>query len=271
MSQEKTDRGLRYNTGKARFDLLPVNAVNELTAVMTRGASKYAPRNWEKGMPWTEVLASLERHLQAFKAGEDYDPESSLKHMAHVMANASFLTEYYTIYPEGDDRPHSYLKKRKVGLDIDDVLADFCTHWMARFGTARPKFWNFDSDMKAHIEEVQNDEEFWLNVPMLNTPDDLPFEPHCYITSRSIPSEVTKKWLDKNNYPTVPLYSVGINQSKVEVAKMAGIDYFVDDKFENFRELNEAGICCFLYTRPHNERYNVGHKRIYSLSEVLKW
>ena len=43
---------------------------------------------------------------------------------------------------------------------------------------------------------------------------------------------------------------------------------FVDDKFENFVELNKNGICCFLMDAPHNQRYDVGHKRIKSLKEL---
>jgi uncharacterized HAD superfamily protein len=56
--------------------------------------------------------------------------------------------------------------------------------------------------------------------------------------------------------------------SKIDVAKESGIDIFVDDRFENFVELNNAGICCYLFDSPHNRRYDVGHKRIKSLSEL---
>jgi hypothetical protein len=112
--------GLRYNQGKTRYDLLPAISIDELARVLTRGAEKYAERNWEKGMKWTTVLASLERHLYAIKRGEDYDPESGLLHSAHVMCNAMFLTEYYTTHPEYDDRPKRWLCDTRIGLDIDD-------------------------------------------------------------------------------------------------------------------------------------------------------
>jgi hypothetical protein len=55
-------------------------------------------------MPWMDMIASAERHLHAIKKGEDYDNESNLLHAAHVMANMAFLIEYYTIYPQGDNR-----------------------------------------------------------------------------------------------------------------------------------------------------------------------
>ncbi len=43
--------------------------------------------------------------------------------------------------------------------------------------------------------------------------------------------------------------------------------YFV--VFEhNFRDLNNAGIFTYLFDCKHNQRYDVGAKRIYSLSEI---
>lgn len=264
-----SQQGLRYNQGKPRFDLLPRYAMSALARIMTRGAEKYAERNWEKGMSWGWVLASLKRHLDAYERGEDFEPESGELHMGHVMANAAFLTEYYKIYPEGDDRPHLYLQPKKIGLDIDDVLAAFCTHWTDRFGGELPLFWSFDSQMAEKFAEVANDKEFWVTMPVNIKPEDLPFEPACYITSRGIPQEWTQEWLDRNGFPSVPLYTVGLEMSKVDVALDAGIDYFVDDKYDNFVELNNAGICTFLFDRPHNRKYDVGFKRIHNLYDLV--
>ena len=54
----------------------------------------------------------------------------------------------------------------------------------------------------------------------------------------------------------------------VAAAKDAKIDIYVDDRFTNFVELNKAGICCYLFDAPHNQRYSVGYKRIKNLSEL---
>lgn len=268
--ENKNDKqqGLRFNSGKVRHDLVPSFAQNEYAKVMTKGAEKYAERNWENGMKWSIVLASMERHLQAIKRGEDFDPETGLYHSAHIMCNAAFLTEYYKIYPQGDDRPHSYLSTRKIGLDIDEVLADWVGHWTKYHNQEIPQFWNFDREIGKKFEEMKDNEEFWLSIPVKTNPSDLPFEPHCYITSRIIPKEWTEKWLQKNGFPAAPVYSIGHGISKVEVAKQSGIDVFVDDRYENFVELNRAGICTFLFDAPHNQRYDVGHKRIKSLKDL---
>lgn len=260
--------GLRFNDGKTRHDLVPAFAQEQYAKVLTLGAQKYAERNWEKGMKWSDVFASLERHLNAFKRGEDYDPETKLLHTAHIMCNAAFLTEYYKIYPQGDDRPHGYLSGVKIGLDIDEVIADWVGHWTKHHGQVTPEFWNFDSKISEKFNELKDDKDFWLSIPPKIDPSSLPFEPHCYITSRSIPAEWTQEWIEKTGFPTVPVYSVGLNESKVKVAKESGVDIFVDDRYENFVELNRAGVCCFLMDAPHNRRYDVGFKRIKSLNDL---
>src|SRR5665213_559065 len=111
--------GKRFDEGKIRMDLVPPYAHQQLARVLTLGAEKYGKDNYRNGMAWSKVIASLERHLNAFKFGEDFDKESSINHAAHIMCNAAFLLEYSKIYPQGDDRQHSYLTAPKVGLDID--------------------------------------------------------------------------------------------------------------------------------------------------------
>lgn len=271
------DKGLRFNEGKTRYDLVPQFAQDQYAQVLTKGAEKYAERNWELGMKWSKVTASLKRHTAAFERGEDYDKETGLLHTAHIMCNAAFLTEYYRIYPQGDDRPHNYLKKAKIGLDIDEVLCDWVGGWQDYFGKhnaidQRPTSWNFDYSITDKFKRTSPEllHEIYINLPAKAKPADLGFEPHCYITSRSVPVELTKQWLQKNGFPTAQVYSVGLGKSKVEVAKESGIEIFVDDCYEHFIDLNKAGICCFLYDAPHNQRYNVGHKRIFSLNELTK-
>ena len=106
MNDKPADTGLRYNAGKLRYDLLPVDAIRELTKVMTMGAEKYEARNWEKGFKWMEdCFGSLQRHAQAFAGGEDRDAESGQLHMAHVMWNAMALVAFQLRGVGTDDRP----------------------------------------------------------------------------------------------------------------------------------------------------------------------
>lgn len=268
----KQDKGLRFNDGKTRHDLFEPYAIEELARVFTKGAEKYAPRNWEKGMAWSKVLASLKRHLNQFERGEDFDKETELLHIAHVAWNAMALTSYYKIYPEGDDRPHQYLNPKKIGLDIDEVLAAWTPAWCKRWEIVTPTSWYFDRNIRERFAKMAADNElvdFYLNLEVLTPPESIPFEPHCYITSRPVEISVTEQWLDSKGYPHRPVHNVGLGKSKVDAIIESGCDIFVDDRFENFVEINKAGICCYLYDAPHNRRYDVGYKRIKSLNELL--
>lgn len=266
--------GLRFNEGKTRHDLIPAFAQEQYAKVLTKGSEKYAARNWENGMSWSKVIASLKRHIAKIELGQDYDEETGLLHSAHVMCNAAFLTEYYKIYPQGDDRPLQFKKMPRIGLDIDDVICDFIGGFMIEFGLDEPKNWNWSYKMKECFESLSNNqrklETFYLSLKPKINPQDIPFEPVCYITSRNVPQWITEKWIELNGFPCVPIYTVGHNVSKVEIAEKENLDIFVDDRFENFSELNNAGICTFLMDMPHNQRYNVGHKRIYSLKDLFK-
>ena len=264
----KKEQGIRYNQGKLRYDLLHPVAQEGIVKVLTKGAEKYAPRNWEKGMSWMSVVASLKRHLAEFEKGIDYDSETGLLHVDHIQCNAHFLSTFYKIAPQYDDRRLEYLNRPKIGLDIDEVLADWVGAWTKLHGQEVPETWNFDRNIKEKFNILKEDKDFWLNMPVKTKPEDIHFEPHCYITSRSIPKEWTEEWLDKNGFPTMPVYSVDFGESKVDVAKESGIDLFVDDRYENFVELNNAGICTYLFDSPHNQRYDVGYKRIYNLKEL---
>ncbi len=86
--------GRRYDAGKIRLDLLPVEWIWGLGSVMTAGAVKYAERNWEKGMKWSKVIGSMLRHTYKFLAGERYDPETGCHHLAMVAWNALALMSY---------------------------------------------------------------------------------------------------------------------------------------------------------------------------------
>jgi hypothetical protein len=97
--------GLRYDDGKLRFDLVPPYAQEQYVRVLTYGANKYKPRNWERGMAWSKVMGSLKRHIHAIEMGELVDPETGLSHAAHGMCNLAFLTEYIKTFPQGNDLP----------------------------------------------------------------------------------------------------------------------------------------------------------------------
>jgi 5'(3')-deoxyribonucleotidase len=270
---ENNGRGtaLRFNKGKLRYDLVQPDAHRDMVKVLTIGATKYDDRNWENGYDWSIPIASLKRHLAAIEAGEDYDSESGLLHAAHIATNAHFLNAFYYIYPQGDDRPKKFLNIPRIGLDIDEVLADFRGAWIKKWKIEDSPSWHFDRKIDSRFKEMKDNEEinkFYLNLKPITLASELPFEPHCYVTSRPVPVEISEEWLDMHGFPSKPVYCVGNKMSKVNVVREAGIEIFVDDKYENFVELNNGGIFTYLFSQPYNEKYEVGHMRINSLHDI---
>lgn len=263
--------GTKFDGDKLRYDLLHPAAQKGIVEVLTFGAQKYADRNWEKGMKWSRVIGALKRHLAAIESGEDFDPESGFLHIDHVQCCAHFLSTYYRTRPQFDDRPHNYLETIRIGLDLDDVCFDWTGAWASRWGMGEQTAWFFDREIMQRFEimrEADELDDFYLNLESIVDPTKIPFEPHCYITSRPVDNKISEQSLDRNDFPTRPVFTVGLNKSKVDIAIEQKLDIFVDDRYENFRSLNEAGICCFLMDKPHNRRYDVGYKRIKSLEEL---
>jgi len=148
------ERAKRFNHGKLRYDLLEPFATKELVKIFTKGSEKYGDKNWLKGMEWSKCLASLKRHIAAFEAGEDIDPELGTYHMANAAWNCLALVSYYKYAPHLDDRDHSYLKNKKIGLDVDDVLADFIGAYCAHFKEPVPEFWTFNRNIKERFASL---------------------------------------------------------------------------------------------------------------------
>jgi hypothetical protein len=97
--------GHKDDDGKLRLDLIPPELLADTAAVLTFGAAKYGERNWEKGMRWGRVFAAAMRHLLAWWAGQDKDPETGLSHLAHVLCCVMFLATYERRGIGHDDRP----------------------------------------------------------------------------------------------------------------------------------------------------------------------
>lgn len=271
--------GERKNEGKLKYELLEPFAIEQIVKIFTKGSIKYAPFNWLKGMSWSKMIASMKRHISAFENGKDYDKDPNCEgcksgncinhtgelHIALAAWNALALTSYYKYFPQGDDRLHTFVQKPKIGLDIDEVLCDWISPWCKKFGYETPNDWNFSYEMKKHFEEDLSKEElekFYMDLPRKIDPSEISFPIDCYITSRSVDTELTKSWLLKNGFPAKPVYSLGIGQSKLETAKNVGIDWFIDDNYQTYLEMNKEGICCFLMDCPHNQKFSVGYKRI---------
>ena len=90
--QSLSEKGMKFDSGKLLYSLIPPETSKALAEVLSFGAQKYAPNNWalvENGKQ--RYLDALYRHLQAYRFGETVDPESGLHHLAHALTNVAFL------------------------------------------------------------------------------------------------------------------------------------------------------------------------------------
>lgn len=91
--------------GKSELQyILAMEGLEQVAAVGSFGAKKYARWNYKTGMPWMKLAGSISRHLRAWIMGEDLDPESGLPHLAHMIYDALMLLDYEKNKKELDDR-----------------------------------------------------------------------------------------------------------------------------------------------------------------------
>lgn len=98
---------VKYDQGKTKFSLLPWDAVREVADVFTRGAQKYEERNWEKGLAWSRIFDSTQRHLSDwFQHGMTHDPDGTgLRNLAQAAWGCLVLLAYELRGIGTDDRP----------------------------------------------------------------------------------------------------------------------------------------------------------------------
>ena len=88
-----TEEALKFDNGKLPMDLLDPEWMEGVAQVLQFGAQKYAAHNWRKGMEWSRLYAAIQRHLNAFAKGWEYDDETGLSHLLHASCGLMFLYE----------------------------------------------------------------------------------------------------------------------------------------------------------------------------------
>ena len=87
--------GVKHDEGKNRLDLIEPEFIEGVGKVLTFGADKYEPNNWQKVEDAEDrYYAAALRHLIAWRKGEKTDPESGLSHLDHAACNIMFLAHW---------------------------------------------------------------------------------------------------------------------------------------------------------------------------------
>ena len=103
-SGERTEFGTGavrdMHSGKGRMDLLPWEALIEVSKHCEEGALKYGERNCEKGIPIHSLIDSAFRHLAKYMIGMDDEP-----HLRAACWNCLFALYMEIKHPELQDIP----------------------------------------------------------------------------------------------------------------------------------------------------------------------
>lgn len=189
----------------------------------------------------------------------------------------------------------------RIGFDIDGVLADFNSSFIAlvKDVTGRdlfppdywPHTWNYpeslgytDAEVSAVWDRIKAGGVFWQQLaplpdmavlarwfvlpPFPQAPQ--PYHEFYFITSRMGKNVKlqTEEWLDEQM--GVAGNTVLISSEKGALARALKLDYYVDDRAENIRdvELTSPNTFAYLINQPWNQHLTVG-RRINTISDFL--
>ncbi len=112
MDGQELKTGVKKDEGKARFELIAWEVVEAVARILTEGAKKYDPRNWEKGILYGRVFSGVLRHLTAWfnakVSGTDgiNHSDGNESHLDHAITGLMFLSAYEKRgMAQFDDRP----------------------------------------------------------------------------------------------------------------------------------------------------------------------
>ena len=96
--------------GDTRIPLWLLSPIAKIAWAMAQfaGLLKYGAWNWRiAGVRASIYISAMERHIEAFKSGETYDPVDGTYHLGNIMACAAILLDAQAAGKFIDDRPPS--------------------------------------------------------------------------------------------------------------------------------------------------------------------
>lgn len=97
---------LRESIGtKIDTTLVPYELIVSAAIGLNYGAQKYSERNFERGLSYSSLLGSIERHNKAIMDGEYFDAESGLPHYTLLASCVAMLCHNIMQSTVIDNRP----------------------------------------------------------------------------------------------------------------------------------------------------------------------
>ena len=159
----ESDKKREFNTGakkqaakgKGTPVLFPPDAYLEVCKHFEEGAEHYSPRNWEKGIPLSELINSLERHIAQEKMGLTDESHDRAIAWCAICYLATKLRIAAGILPkELDDLEGAYREQKQI--EVKQKQVDFLVKMDTQL--SRPRYYIFESiscrylhgDLKLH-------------------------------------------------------------------------------------------------------------------------
>ena len=93
---ENKEIGIKYDSEKPDYSLIPPLPLEDIVKVLTFGAAKYSRFNWKLLKNADErYFAAAMRHMWTRWRGEIYDSESGIDHYAHAICCLLFMMQLY--------------------------------------------------------------------------------------------------------------------------------------------------------------------------------
>jgi hypothetical protein len=108
--------GVKFDKGKTRFSLLPMEIIEALAVLFTRGAEKYEAHNWKKMEDTSRYYDAMMRHMINMNNEDPYDRQTGVHHAVAFAWNALCLA-WKTVMTQG--KPF-YLKEYNLSLKEEE-------------------------------------------------------------------------------------------------------------------------------------------------------
>lgn len=131
MKGQKND----FADAKLRWDLLPLQEIEDIVKAYTVGADKYGENNWkylENG--YNRYKAAMFRHLLEYEKGTEFDEETGCRHLAQVAWNA--IAMLYLSKQKSTDNPDTLLEA--LNTKISEKIIN-CNKILDGFKISKPE------------------------------------------------------------------------------------------------------------------------------------
>lgn len=132
-----SEQGRKYDSGKLRYDLIPVLALEDMAKGLTFGTIKYDDNNWVKVPEGRKrYLAAALRHIQEYRKGVLWDEEQNIHHLSAAMNNLSFIVEkdlrgWEDVEEEDISQEELKAYVDSVAKTLKPIQCERCTHgWL---------------------------------------------------------------------------------------------------------------------------------------------